>query len=179
MLSLYRRLLIVVLISFLDSPTAAVDFGRPLTAEEVACEERQLERLQHRMDVGFEGASLFLWRAGAGGGVYRGLASTSQLFDQNEGRTREEEQLAFDLILKAGEASLDPRRPLRPQATLVRRDVDSNLHAAPGALYLDVSMDLAPDEVPDPTNPRLPIRITNRLEPGAGQDDRAGRGGGS
>lgn len=176
MLCRLSRLSIVILSLFVGAPAAAVDLGRPLTAEQVACEERQLERLQHRFDVGYEGASFFLWRAAAGGGVYGGLASTSQLFDQNEGRTREEEQLAVDVILKAGEDFLDPRRPRRPQATLVRRDVVSNLHAAPGALYMDVTLDLAADEVPDPTNPTLPIRITNRLTPGAGHDDRAGRG---
>lgn len=36
-------------------------------------------------------------------------------------------------------------------------------------------MDLAP-EVLDPTNPKVPLRITNRRFPGAGQADRAGRG---
>jgi len=171
-----HRLLLIVALPFFGTPSGAVDLGRPLTAEQVACEERQLERLQHRMDVGYEGASIFLWRAAAGGGVYRGLASTNALAAQDEGRTREEEQLAFDLLFKSGEDFLDPRRPPRPQATLVRRDVDSNLHAAPGALYLDVVFDVAPNEVPDPTNPLLPIRITNRLASGAGQDDRAGRG---
>jgi hypothetical protein len=171
-----NRLLLILALPLFGAPAAAVDFGRPLTAEQVACEERQLERLQHRMDIWSVTGSLFLWRATAGGGVYRGLASTNDLSDEFGPRTREEEQLAFDLLLKAGEDFLDPRRPLLPQATLVRRDVDSNIHAAESAPpYITVTFDLAP-EVSDPTDPRLPILITNRRGPGEGQDDRAGRG---
>ncbi|HEX3531183.1 MAG TPA: hypothetical protein VH988_29330 [Thermoanaerobaculia bacterium] len=62
-----------------------------------------------------------------------------------------------------------------PQATLVRRDAASNLDNKPDPFGTpDVSFDLAVD-VPDPTKPKSPIRITNQLSPGAGQADRAGR----
>jgi hypothetical protein len=157
---------------------AAQGFGQPLTADQVACEERQLGRLVHRMAVSYLGSNLFLWRSSPAGGAYRGLSTTSILLpDPTTGRpSREEEQLTFDLLLKAQEDFLDPRRPLAPQATLVRRDTASNLSSAPPAdQMLDANLDLAP-EVPDPTSPVLPLRITNRLAPGAAQDDRAGRG---
>jgi len=89
---------------------------------------------------------------------------------------REEVQLPFDLILRQEDDFLDPRRPRLPQATLVRRDAASNLLANPGGFQLvDVQIDLAP-EVPNPFEPQMPLRITNKLDPGAGQADRAGRG---
>ncbi|HBL25287.1 MAG TPA: hypothetical protein DD490_00450, partial [Acidobacteria bacterium] len=148
--------------------------SRPLTAEQVACEERQLERLVHRMAASEETSNLFLWRSSADGGLFRGLASTSELrYDDTGVRYRKENQLAFDLILKAGEDFLDPRRPRLPQATLVRRDAASNVHPTPVNSYpLTTVLDLAP-EVPDPTLPKMPLRITSA--PAAGSDDRAGR----
>lgn len=173
-----RRWLAIMLLSLLGAPAAAQTFGTPLSAEQVACEERQLERLQHRMWVHLEGSTLLLWRASAEGGLYRGIVSTSELGPDTTGKpARREEQLAFDLLFKAEEDLLDPRRPRRPQATLVRRDVASNLSSAPEIPFhiLDLTLDLAP-EVVDPASPRLPIRITNRLTAGAGADDRAGRG---
>jgi len=157
---------------------AAQGFGNSLTAEQVACEESQLGRLVHRMVVSYDGSNLFVWRSSPQGGIYRGLSTTSRLLpDPVTGHpTREEEQLPFDLVLKQAEDFLDPHRLLLPQATLVRRDAASNLSSAPvGPQILDVNFDLA-QTVPDPTTPGLPIRITDRLTPGAGQSDRAGRG---
>jgi hypothetical protein len=167
----------VALFALLGVPAAAQPFGQPLSAEQVACEERQLERLQHRMWVHLEGSTLLLWRASAGGGLYRGIVSTSELGFLTGGRVHQEEQLAFDLLLKAEEDLLDPRRPRKPQAALVRRDVASNLNPAVEVPFhvLDLNVDLAP-EVVDPSAPRLPLRISNRLAVGAGADDRAGRG---
>lgn len=167
----------ILLLFLLDVPVVAQTFGGPLTAEQVACEERQLERLQHRMWVDLEGSTLLLWRSSPTGGAYRGIVSTSQLDGDLDHPTRQEEQLAFDLILKNEEDFLDPQRPRRPQATLVRRDVASNLTSAPEIPFHtpDLKIDLAP-EVLAPSVPRLPIRITNRLTTGAGSDDRAGRG---
>jgi hypothetical protein len=166
-----------LLLLLLGAPAAPQTFGAPLTAEQVACEEHQLERLQHRMWVDLEGSTLLLWRASPAGGLYRGLVSTSELSGDLDHPARREEQLAFDLVLKNEEDFLDPRRPRRPQATLVRRDVASNLTSAPEIPFhtLDLKLDLAPTVI-DPSFPHLPIRITNRIAPGAGADDRAGRG---
>ncbi|HXO19996.1 MAG TPA: hypothetical protein VOA87_08745 [Thermoanaerobaculia bacterium] len=174
-----RRWLPIVLLSLSSVEQAAAQgFGQPLTAAQVACEESQLTRLIHRMVVSYDGSNLFVWRSSPEGGIYRGLATTSRLLpDPLTGLpTREEEQLPFDLVLKQEEDFLDPHRLLLPQATLVRRDAASNLSSAPvGPQILDVNFDLA-QTVPDPTIPGLPIRITDRLTPGAGQSDRAGRG---
>jgi hypothetical protein len=167
----------ILLLFLLSAPAAAQNFGGPLTAEQVACEERQLERLQHRMWVPFEGSALLLWRSSPSGGIYRGLVSTSEIDGDLAHPTREEEQLAFDLVVKSEEDFLDPHRSQRAQATLVRRDVASNLTSAPEipSHILALTLDLAP-EVLAPSAPRLPLRISNRLTPGAGADDRAGRG---
>jgi len=176
---LLRRWLPILLMGFAAARSdASQTFGNPLTTEQVACEETQLGRLVHRMVVSYDGSNLFVWRSSPQGGIYRGLATTSRLLpDPVTGRpSREEEQLPFDLVLKQAEDFLDPHRLLLPQATLVRRDAASNLSSAPvGPQILDVNFDLA-QTVPDPTTPGLPIRITDRLTPGAGQSDRAGRG---
>jgi len=176
---LLRRWLPILLLGLAAARSAAGETsGNPLTPEQVACEETQLGRLIHRMVVSYNGSNLFVWRSTPGGGVYRGLSTTSRMGpDPFTGQPfREEEQLPFDLLLKQEEDFLDPHRLLLPQATLVRRDAASNLSSAPVTPgILDVNFDLAA-EVPDPTMPGLPIRITDRTTPGAGQSDRAGRG---
>ncbi|HEX3531187.1 MAG TPA: hypothetical protein VH988_29350 [Thermoanaerobaculia bacterium] len=156
---------------------AADPFGKPLTAAQVACEDRQLSRLMYRMVVHYSESNLFVWRSTSGGGLYAGLAASSQMLDPvTQLPSHKEEELAFDLLLrKAGESS-DPQNPRRPQATLVRRDAASNLSSEPERPdILDMVMDLA-SEVPDPTHPKVPLQITNRRALGAGQADRAGRG---
>ncbi len=173
------HLLAIVIFSLLRMPAAAQTFGRPLSPEEVACEERQLERLQHRMWVHSEGSSLLLWRASGAGGLYRGIASTGEIGHDVTGKpARREEQLAFDLLLKEEEDFLDPHRPRRPQATLVRKDIASNLTFAPERPFhlLDLTLDLTPEAGVDPASPHLPIRITNQLKAEAEAADRAGRG---
>ena len=57
----------------------AQDFGRPLTQEQVDCEERQLMRLQHRAVFAESGALLYFWRSSPTGGAYRGLAVASRM----------------------------------------------------------------------------------------------------
>jgi hypothetical protein len=174
---LHRRLSVFV-VSLLTVPAAAQSFGRPLTPEEVACEERQLERLNHRFWVGLVGSTLLVWRGSPAGGIYHGLASTGEIGPDAQGQpARRESQLAFDLLLKAGEDFLNPGRPPLPQATLVRRDMATNLSTSPGVPHflLDLTFDLAP-EVPDPSRPRQPIGITNRPTAAEAADGGAGRG---
>jgi hypothetical protein len=169
----------ITILSLLGAAAAAAQpFGRTLTEEQVACEEDQLERLQHRMWVDLEGSQLFLWRASASDGVYRGLVSTGELGPDVTGRpARREGQLAFDLLLKAEEDFLNPQRVRLPQATLVRRETATSFSSPPGIPFylLDLTFDLAPEAV-DPASPSRPIRITNRRTAGAGAADGAGRG---
>ena len=160
-------------------PTAAQPFGRPLTPEEVACEERQLNRLVHRFSSGvgiITVGNAFLWRADPDRTSYQGLAAFGRLEKNLGERVHEESQIAFDLFLRDDQDFLSPQRALLPQATLVRRDAASNLRPATVPLpYLNVVFELAP-EVADPTTPLQPIQITNRQAAREGQSDRAGRG---
>jgi len=170
-----RTLLLTLILPLLGAPSASQPFGRPLTLAQVECEERQLERLQHRMVASPRKGGIFLWRASAEGGAYRGLVSTNNLSPDDQGqRAREESQLAFDLLFKPSENFLDPRRQPLPQATFVRRDAESNINSTRNPLIL-VGIDLAP-VVEDPTSPTQPLTITNHRNDGTGHDDRAARG---
>src|SRR6185295_9942498 len=142
---------------------------------------RQLNRLVHRFSAsaGFTALvdNAFLWRADPDNSFYRGLETFGRLGKGDLGeRIREEQQLAFDLILDRERDFLGPARPLLPQASLVRRDTATNLEPATKPLpYLNVAFDVAP-QVADPTTPQQPIQITSRRAAGEGQSDRAGRG---
>lgn len=175
-----RRTLLVWTLLLSALPAAAQPFGRPLTPQEVACEERQLNRLVRRINQSVGGSAfvqnLFLWRGAESGGVYPGIASFGFLARDISGRVRTEEQVAFDLLLKREEDFLNPSRRLLPQATLVRRDAASNLRPADAPIpYILVTFDLAP-ELSETGEIRLPIEITSRRAAGEGQSDRAGRG---
>ncbi|HEX3525895.1 MAG TPA: hypothetical protein VH988_02410 [Thermoanaerobaculia bacterium] len=156
----------------------AQGFGNPLTQAQVDCEERQMMRLLHRVATDRGGTQAFLWRSTPGGGVYRGLVATSNLFGDGGDPTtwtHDEKQMPFDLILKAEDDFPNPQRLRLPQGTLVRRDAATNLTASADILqWFILTVDLAP-EVPDPTMPTAPLRISNRLLVGAGQSDRGGR----
>lgn len=72
-----RSFLFAAVFFFAALPAAAQPFGSTLTPQEVACEERQLIRLVHRMTEegsGIETLNLFVWRVAAEGGSYRGVA---------------------------------------------------------------------------------------------------------
>jgi len=145
-----------------------------LTETQVACEERQLGRLTSRAAAYDLESNLFVWRASPGGGLYRGLEASGLMQDFiTLAPLRREDQLSFDLLLKAEEDFLNPARKPLPQATLVRRDSASTIGPTVfGSVWL--SFDLAP-QVPDPTKPQMPVSITGQLRPGAGQADRAAR----
>jgi hypothetical protein len=177
-MGIYRTLPILLLVVVLPRMSAAQSFGKALTADQVACEERQLSRLLYRTVAGAVDSQVFLWRSSPAGGAFSGLSVAGPLVDIVTGLlSHREEQLAFDLILKTQEDFLNPQRQLLPQATLVRRDTASNLSSAPPVPdnTLNVIIDLAL-EVPNPTAPTHPLMITNRRTPGAGQDDEASRG---
>ncbi len=176
-----KRILLVGALLLSALPAAAQPFGRTLTPGEVACEERQLNRLVRRIRMSVGGSAfdtnLYLWRGAENGGIYPGLASFGFLRHDTLGeRIRTEEQVAFDLILKQEEDFLNPSRRLLPQATLVRRDAASNLSPADAPIpYTWVGFDLAP-VLADSGEFLLPITITSRQAAGEGQSDRAGRG---
>src|SRR6476660_4189282 len=91
------------------SATFAAELTHPLTADQVACDEQQLQRLEKRFVVnedipgivggtplGFGNPSLFVWRSSAAGGVYSGLGVTGDGMHRASAgnRVRSEEQLA-------------------------------------------------------------------------------------
>lgn len=169
----------VALLALLVAPPAITQpFGRPLTSEQVACEERQMGRLLHRMGIANGETGLFLWRSAGRGGTYRGLASTSELFNTTlQGdRAHKEKQLAFDLILRNDEDFLNPQRERRPQATLVRRDTASNLDPPGSTTYsIQIHLELF-REAPDPFHPKINLLLNTLPQAGSGHADRAGRG---
>ncbi len=169
----------LAVLALLVAPRAyAQSFGRHLTTAQVACEERQMGRLLHRMGIANGETSLFLWRSAPNGGGYRGLASTSELFNTTlQGdRAHKEKQLAFDLILRGDGDFLNPQKGRLPQATLVRRDVASNLDPPGTTGYsIQIRLELS-KEPPDPFHPKINLLLNTLSQPGSGQIDRAGRG---
>jgi len=148
--------------------------SHPLTPEQVACDQAQLERLQSRMVMSPFQGNLILWRSGRQGGRFGGLAVTPGLLPgETEPRTRSEKQLALDLSIDSGGDFLNPRRSLLPQAILARRSVATNLDAGAEST-LQAMLDLAPT-VPNQFLPRNPIGIDSRSS-GFGAADGAGRG---
>ena len=87
---------------------SAAPFTSPLTPDQVACDELQLERLAGRLAIveGLAGSgavglhpSLFLWRSSDGGSTYSALAVTDGIMGASGNLVRQETQLALDLVL--------------------------------------------------------------------------------
>jgi hypothetical protein len=139
-------------VAFLGHPAAATELTTPLTAEEVACNERQLEGLLLRMNVAEERytypqvARSLLVSYSNSVGFYDGLALTGQGFRSSEAiRAVEppyERYLAFNLNPSIRSLRLNPARPELPQIGLSREDNNSNL-VTPGGYY-DLSLTLEP-----------------------------------
>ncbi|HEV3458613.1 MAG TPA: hypothetical protein VHG32_18805 [Thermoanaerobaculia bacterium] len=180
----------LALLFFAHSATAA-PLTNPLTADQVTCDELQLERLALRAAVverlfgnGAEPVdhpSLFLWRSSEGGGVYSALAVEDGIRPTARNLFRAETQLAFDISLHAAGEPLNPAHRLLPFATIVRREQDSNL-ATPTARapYLTVTLALEAN-AQDAFNPIIPLQINNLAAPSdveqpAAHGDAAGRG---
>jgi len=133
-----RRLLILGLL-LCAHPTwgAAAERTSPLSATEVKCSARQLARVQRRLTS--VGAGLITINMGNNAlwnlpdGQFTGLVrlldpGNSRYLDFLEGKEHfAEADLAFDLIFKTKTSLLDPHRPSLRQATLVRRDLGTNL----------------------------------------------------
>jgi hypothetical protein len=169
---------------------SAAPFTNPLTPDQVACDELQLERLAGRLAVveGLAGSgavglhpSLFLWRSSDGGGVYSALAVTDGVMGASGNLVRQETQLALDLVLHPVADPLNPARPLLPQGSLVRRELGSNLVTpTPLATYLTVTMALEP-KAQNPFQPTIPLLVNNLTATSDGEQpaahaDAAGRG---
>jgi hypothetical protein len=143
----------------------------PLTAEQVACEERQLERLQGRFAARFVNSSLFLWRSTSGGGRFEGLY-VPQGINFGPEFSREEAQLSFEAYFKEEGFLLNPDRLPLSEVTLVRRDPESTTR-----LFSDEVPDVtfeAATGAPNPFFPRVPVDLSGR--PAESSVTRVGRG---
>jgi hypothetical protein len=171
----------------------AAPLTNPLTPDQVSCDELQLERLALRASVierlsgvanipMVDHPSLFLWRSSeGGGGAYSALAVTDGIVGGGGDLVRSETQLALDLVFHSAGDPLNPVHRLLPQATLVRREQDSNLIAPTNlAPYLTVTFALEPDSQ-DPFTPAISL-LANNLAAATNGDqptahaDAAGRG---
>ncbi len=144
---------------------------RPLTAEDVACNERQLGKLLEHLSAGKEiylppQLSTTMWVSqGDVGGQYSGLVSTYQGFRLGPGEIPPtnpyEHYLAFSVTGAKHPLFLNPaRRPL-PQVTLTRDKSESNL-VQPGG-YFDIELSFGAGLL------GAPLRINNFAEPRQGE----------
>lgn len=159
-----------------SAETSLAQFGAPLTPQQVACEAQQLRRLQSRAVARQFESTIFFWRVAPAGGNYRGVVVSNGIdrVQESQEYKRFERQLAFDLLLRAEEDFLNPRRALLPQATLVRRAAGTNFDNRTGSAALDLSLDLA-SIVPNPYFPTNPLRLDVKTD-GRGQQAGADRG---
>jgi len=169
-MSYIRRLIIGTFAFCLGGSAAeAVEFPQALTAEEVQCDQQQLERLALRTVVSEvnpaipafpENPSLFLWRLPYGGTTFGGLAASDSVRTSQGKPIRDELQVSLNLILEGPADILDPHLPLFPHASLVRRNGDSNLITKAAQSFVSVSFE-AGSNVVDPTLPMIPLVINN------------------
>lgn len=139
------------------------------TPGEVACEEDKLGRLAHRMAFDSEGSNLFVWAVE--GDQFSGLA----VLPRFTSGIRDEHQMGFNLFLHSDASLLNPRRPLLPQAVLVRNDLLTTPFRPPTEdPRIDVSLELAP-EVVDPQIPTQGILISSQAGTPTGSASGAGR----
>jgi hypothetical protein len=120
-------------------PLEAVDLTQPLTAEEVACNEGQLERLLRRMNSAQEAyrtpqlPNNLLVTYSNSVGFYEGLVATSRWFRLGPGEAPPvppyEHYLAFNLNPSIRTLLLNPRRPALSQVSLNREQSSSNFVA--------------------------------------------------
>lgn len=185
------RILLTSLAIVLATVSAkALPLTNPLSADQVTCDEIQLEKLALRTAIveatagsgvtGFEHPSAFLWRSPQGGSFF-GLGVEDGVGGPPGSLKRSETQLSLDLSLRATADPLNPARPLLPQASLVVRDIDSNLvNPSPGAQYLTVTVALEP-AAQNPFSPLIPLLVNNLTAASDGEQpathaDAAGRG---
>ncbi|HKH48463.1 MAG TPA: hypothetical protein VKM72_27690 [Thermoanaerobaculia bacterium] len=151
---------------------AARELTNPLTAEEVACNELQLERLLHRMNAAKGGEyhppelpKTLLVSYSNANGFYDGLVATSEFFRLDVGQIPPadsyEQYLAFNINPSIRTLLLDPKRLELPQVSLNREQSSSSL-VRPGS-WFDIVLTL------DPTLGKGErLTINNFVEPAVG-----------
>ena len=140
-------------IALLAFPATAAKLTQPLTADEVACNEQQLERLLQRMNAGKERywplpqlpTSLLVSYSNSTG-FYDGLVATSQGFRLDIGGNPPtlpfEHYLAFNINPSIRTLLLNPDRPELAQVSLNREQSSSNF-VVPGS-YFELVLTLNP-----------------------------------
>jgi len=148
----WRSWTISLLITFLACPLFGQQLTQPLTAEDVACNEQQLERLLRRMSAGKEfyltpqlPNTLFVAPAGPSAG-YSGMIATYHLFRLRPGELPPvepyEHYMTFNITGSGRSLLLNPARPLLPLVSLSRERSGTNL-VQPGSFF-DLTLTLDP-----------------------------------
>lgn len=135
----------------------------PLSPDQVACQELQLERLERRFNTSLGGnPSIFFWRASPGGGRFEGLFVPHGMRFETDGFLRDEEQLSFEVYFKSEALLLNPARLPLVETTLMRRDVESTLRAPDPDRTFDVGFEAAGGAI-NAFYPRVPVEISGVL----------------
>jgi hypothetical protein len=164
-----------LVLHFLGTAASATDLTQRLTAEEVACNERQLERLLFRLKAGDEviaypqipKAVLVTYSNSVG--FYEGLALDMQNWRLDIGQTPPdraiERYLAFNINPSIRTLLVNPRRSQLGQVSLDREESNSNLVTPGGYFNLRVTID---PSLPGNSQPDL-LEINNFEVPGVGE----------
>ncbi len=165
------------LIGALLLPGAArADLTVPLTAEQVACDRAQLERMLGRMRAtapflqGIQVPTTLLLSHGYPSGVYEGLAISNE-FDRQTASPDglpvppPEHHLAFHLNPSVRTLLLNPERPTVGQVSLNREQSSSNL--VPPGLPTNITLMLDPSLPGNSAPDRLEINNLEALLPGS------------
>jgi hypothetical protein len=167
--------ILVAFLTCLGSSANAAELTQPLTAEEVACNERQLERLLSRLKAGDEVIAypqvpkgVFVTYSNSVG-FYEGLALTMQDWRLDIGQIPPtdaiEHYLAFNINPSIRTLLVNPARPELGQVSLGREQSNSNL-VSPGS-YFELKVSIDPS-LPGNPQPDL-LEINNFDVPAVGE----------
>jgi hypothetical protein len=166
---------LVAALTLLGTPARAAELTQPLTAEEVACNERQLERLLSRLKAGDEVIAypqvpkgVFVTYSNSVG-FYEGLALAMQEWRLDIGQIPPtdaiEHYLAFNINPSIRTLLVNPARPELGQVSLGREQSNSNL-VNPGS-YFELKVSIDPS-LPGNPQPDL-LEINNFDVPAVGE----------
>jgi hypothetical protein len=170
-----KLLAFLVALHFLGTAANAAELTQPLTAEDVACNERQLERLLSRLKAGDEVIAypqvpkgVFVTYSNSVG-FYDGLALTMQDWRLDIGQIPPtdaiEHYLAFNINPSIRTLLVNPARPELGQVSLGREQSNSNL-VSPGS-YFELKVSIDPS-LPGNPQPDL-LEINNYDVPAVGE----------
>ncbi len=158
-----------LLITLLGCPLVGQQLTQPLTSEDVACNELQLERLLHRMNSAHEIyvlpqlPNILMVAPGRDGSSFAGLVATAEGFrvDLGGGPPADyfEHYLAYNLLAERQTFFLNPQRVSLPQVTLTRESSGTNLVSPGGYFDLTLTLDVGGGGV---------LAINNFMEPRRG-----------